>query len=199
MPTFLQTQKVKTKDKGRQECLPHRWILFIGLTIVLGSSVARAAHPELRTVQSKYYLLHSDLDDALLYDLGTRMDAMYAEYSRRLSDFDLKEDRKPLDAYLFAKKGDYTTFTDSRYLHTGGIFMAGKNQLAAYLEGQRDTLRRTLQHEAFHQFAYKAIGANIPIWLNEGMAQLFEEAIWTGDGFLMNQVPPRRIRQLESD
>jgi hypothetical protein len=174
-------------------------MLLICLTTMLGSSGAFAAHPELRAVQSKYYLLHSDLDDALLYDLGTRMDAMYAEYSRRLSDFDLREDRKPLDAYLFAKKSDYTTFTNSRYLHTGGIFMAGKNQLAAYLEGQRDTLRRTLQHEAFHQFAYKAIGANIPIWLNEGMAQLFEEAIWTGDAFLMNQVPPRRIRQLQSD
>jgi hypothetical protein len=200
MPAFPQTNEIKTKDKGRQECLPHRCVLLLCLTIMVGSSGARAAHPaEIRTVQSKYYLLHSDLDDALLYDLGTRMDAMYVEYSRRLADFDLREDRKPLDAYLFNKKSDYTTFTDSRYLHTGGVFMAAKNQLAAYLDGQRDTLRRTLQHEAFHQFAYKAIGANMPIWLNEGMAQLFEEAIWTGDSFLMNQVPPRRIRQLQSD
>src|SRR5258706_3612538 len=199
MPAFLKTKEVKTNGKGRQECLPHRWILLMCVMVTLGASGAFAATPELRAVQSKYYLLHSDLDDDLLYDLGTRMDAMYAEYSRRLSDFDLKESQKPLDAFLSAKKNDYTVFTTSRYLHTGGIFIAGKNQLASYLEGQRDTLRRTLQHEAFHQFAYKAIGANIPIWLNEGMAQLFEEAIWTGDAFLMNQVPPRRIRQLQSD
>ncbi len=188
----------ETKDEGRQECLPHR---LAGLLLLLVAALpALAGQPqEMRVVQSKYYLLHSDLDDALLYDLGTRMDAMYAEYSRRMADFDLREDRKPLDAYLFNKKSDYTTFTNSRYLHTGGVFMAAKNQLAAYLDGQRDTLRRTLQHEAFHQFAYKALGANMPIWINEGMAQLFEEAIWTGDGFLMNQVPPRRIRQLQSD
>src|SRR6266536_995878 len=115
MPAFLQTKEIKTKDKGRQECLPHRCIVLVFLTIMLGSPGALAARPELRTVQSKYYLLHSDLDDALLYDLGTRMDAMYAEYSRRLSDFDLREDRKPLDAYLFAKKSDYTALTDSRY------------------------------------------------------------------------------------
>src|SRR5260221_427132 len=210
---MLESKKAKTrktKDEGRQEeclphqgegrqkCLPHRWL--VSLLLLVATVPASAAQPqEMRVVQSKYYLLHSDLDDALLYDLGTRMDAMYAEYSRRMADFDLREDRKPLDAYLFNKKSDYTTFTDSRYLHTGGVFMAAKNQLAAYLEGQRDTLRRTLQHEAFHQFAYKALGANMPIWLNEGMAQLFEEAIWTGDGFLMNQVPPRRIRQLQSD
>jgi hypothetical protein len=77
--------------------------------------------------------------------------------------------------------------------------MPAWNQLAAYLEGQRDTLRRTLQHEAFHQFAQKALRGNMPIWLNEGMAQLFEEAIWTGDAFLMGQVPPRRVRQLQLD
>src|SRR5205085_11749385 len=132
--------------------------------------------PELRQVQSTYCLIHSDLGNELIYDLGMRMDAMYAEYSRRMSDFDLREDRKPLDVYLFGGKGDYLRFTNSRYLHTGGVFMPGKNQLAAFLEGQRDTLRRTLQHEAFHQFAYKAMGNNLPIWLNEGMAQLFEEA-----------------------
>lgn len=157
------------------------------------------AAPHLGRVKTKYYMIHSDLDDELIADLGLRMDAMYAEYSRRMSDFDLRADQKPLDVYLFNTKKDYLDFTGPLYVNTGGVFIAGKNQLAAYLEGQRDTLRRTLQHEAFHQFAYKAIGMNMPIWLNEGMAQLFEEAIWTGDGFLMNQVPPRRIRQLQSD
>jgi hypothetical protein len=167
--------------------------------LLIGAGVVGAEPPEMRVIRSKSYLIHTDLDDALVYDLGTRMDAMYAEYSRRMSDFNVRDERQPLDVYLFNHKSDYTDFTDSRFLHTGGVFMAAKNQLAAYLEGQRDVLRRTLQHEAFHQFAYKAIGANIPIWLNEGMAQLFEEAIWTGDGFLMNQVPPRRVRQLQSD
>src|SRR4051812_43678395 len=70
-------------------------ITFLLLTCFLISRMARAAQPpEMRIVQSKYYLLHSDLDDALLYDLGTRMDAMYAEYSRRMADFDLRQDRK---------------------------------------------------------------------------------------------------------
>ena len=169
------------------------------LTLVTGALGALAGEPDLRLIRSKYYLIHTDLDDALVYDLGTRMDAMYAEYSRRLSDFNVRDERRPVDVYLFNRKSDYTAFTGTQYLHTGGIFMPAKNQIAAYLEGQRDVLRRTLQHEAFHQFASKAIGANLPIWINEGMALLFEEAIWTGDGFLMNQVPPRLVRQLQSD
>jgi hypothetical protein len=127
------------------------------------------------------------------------MDAMYDEYNRRLSDFDLRADRKPLDVFLFDRKRDYAAFTQNRYQNTGGVFVPAQNRLIAYLDGQRDVLRRTLAHEAFHQFAYKATGANMPIWLNEGLAQLFEEAIWTGETFLMNQVPPRRVRQLQSD
>jgi hypothetical protein len=74
------------------------------------------------------------------------------------------------------------------------------NALAAFLEGQgRDALKRTLQHEAFHQFAHNAISPDLPIWLNEGMAQVFEEGLWTGEKFMLGQVPPRRLRQLKSD
>jgi hypothetical protein len=190
----------RRKDAGRGRRLTRGGYASLVLPLLawtLGSAAAMPA--DLGVVRSKYYLIHSDLDDALVYDLGRRMDAMYDEYSRRMSDFDLRADRKPLDVFLFNRKADYGAFTQNRYQNTGGVFVPGKNQLVAYLEGQRDTLRRTLGHEAFHQFAYKATGANMPIWLNEGMAQLFEEAIWTGDAFLMNQVSPRRVRQLQSD
>src|SRR4051812_2700262 len=71
------------------------------------------ANPDLAVVRSKYYLIHSDLDDALIYDLGKRMDAMYDEYSRRMSDFDLRVERKPLDVYLFNRKADYASFTQN--------------------------------------------------------------------------------------
>ena len=35
--------------------------------------------------------------------------------------------------------------------------------------------------------------------MNEGMAQLFEESIWEGNDFITDQIPPRRIRQLQVD
>jgi hypothetical protein len=78
--------------------------------------------------------------------------------------------------------------------------MSGRNLLASFLEGQgRDALRRTLQHEAFHQFAHTVISPNMPVWLNEGLAQVFEEAVWNGSNFNLEQIPPRRIRQLQDD
>ncbi len=78
--------------------------------------------------------------------------------------------------------------------------MPQRNALAAFLEGQgRDALRRTLQHEAFHQFAYSAINPDLPPWLNEGLATVFEEGIFMGRSFSLGQVPPRRVRQLNAD
>ncbi|HYE19111.1 MAG TPA: DUF1570 domain-containing protein [Tepidisphaeraceae bacterium] len=176
-----------------------RWGVALVVFVMVSGAVGALGAPQLSVTRTKYYLVHSDLDDALVYDLGTRLDAMYAEYSRRLSDFNPKADRKPLDVYIFKTREAYLQFTGGRHQNTGGVFLPAKNQLASYLDGQRDTLRRTLQHEAFHQFAHKALGPNVPVWMNEGLAQLFEEGIWTGEGFLMQQVPPRRLRQLQSD
>jgi len=129
------------------------------------------------------------------------MEGMFAEYSHRLADFNDTAEFPVLDVYLFTKKADYTRLTEDRFRNTGGIFIAGRmNFLAAFLEDQgRESLRRTLQHEAFHQFAFNAISPDLPIWLNEGMAQVFEEGLWAGDTFMLGQVAPRRLRQLKAD
>lgn len=173
-------------------------LLVIAFFAALGPTLATAG--ELRTVDTRHYRIHTDLDAELSVDLGRRMDAMYDEYARRLAAFQPAGDVPRLEVYLFAKQKDYLAFTGEKLHNTGGVYIPRRNLLAAFLEGQgRDGLRRTLQHEAFHQFAYNAISKELPVWLNEGMAQLFEEAIWTGDNFWLGHVAPRRVRQLRSD
>lgn len=154
----------------------------------------------MRIVRTRHYLIHTDLDPELTDDLARRLDGMYDEYQRRLASFRIAEFAPPMEVHLFRRQQDYLRFTGQRWRNSGGVYMSGRNLLAAFLEGQgRDALRRTLQHEAFHQFAHAAISPDMPVWLNEGMAQLFEEGIWTGQGFSLGQVPPRRIRQLQAD
>ena len=156
--------------------------------------------PGMRTVRTQHYRIHTDLDPELAADLARRLDGMYDEYQRRLANFRVAQSAPPLEVHLFRRQQDYLRFTGERWRNSGGVYMSGRNLLAAFLEGQgRDALRRTLQHEAFHQFAHAAISPDMPVWLNEGMAQLFEEGIWTGEGFWLGQVPPRRIRQLQAD
>ena len=162
-----------------------------------------AAPPaDLRTVATAHYVIHTDIPDAaLVEDLGRRMDVMYDQYAEQLRDFHPAADAPPFTADLFLHRDRYAALTRFAGPNSGGVFVAGRRPfLAAYLDGQdRDPLRRTLQHEAFHQFAYFTISRRLPVWLNEGLAQVFEEGIWAGDHFLLGQVPPRRVRQLQVD
>ena len=182
----------------------HSWRTGLGalafLALLLPSAPDASAGIVLKELKSRHYNIHTDLDRPLAEDLARRLDAMYDEYGRRLATFVADKKVPPLEVYLFRRQEDYLEFTGHRLKNTGGVYMSGRNILAAFLEGQgRDALRRTLQHEAFHQFAHNAISPDLPVWLNEGMAQLFEEGIWTGGEFLLGQVPPRRVRQLQAD
>jgi hypothetical protein len=155
---------------------------------------------QLRDSSTRHYSIHSNLDPDLTADLGQRLDAMYEEYDHRLALFRTSASLPRLEVFLFSTQREYLSFTGNRMQNSGGLFLPGKNLLAAFLGDQgRDQLRRTLQHEAFHQFAYNAIAPDLPVWLNEGLAQYFEEGLWNGDGFLLGEVPPRRIRQLQAD
>jgi len=162
-------------------------------------ALATGAAAQTNVVDTKYYRIHSDLDRPVIADYGKRLDVMYEEYARRLADFESPPQQKFV-VHLFRKKSDYTKFTGNRVPNSAGIFIPAQRALAGFEEGQgRAGLRQTLQHEAFHQFAWEVISPNLPIWLDEGLAQIFEEGIWTGNQFILGQVTPRRIADLQDD
>jgi len=170
--------------------------------VVIGTllSLCCISAAPLRSIETAHYVLHTDVDADFAKDLAIRLDAMYVEYSRRLVAFKSAKSSEAFNVYVFREKKDYARLTKDRFPNTGGIFISNQNLLAAFVEGQgRDATRRTLQHEAFHQFAFQMISPNLPVWLSEGLSQVFEEGIFTGREFVLGQVPPRRIRQLQSD
>ncbi len=177
------------------------WVPACRAKAAAAGSVIEIPPVELRVTLSEHYRIRSDLEQPLVDDLARRMEGMYLEYTRRFATYRPDDaEMSRLEVYLFRRQEDYLKFTGERLKNTGGVYMPRRNLLAAFLDGQgRDGLRRTLQHEAFHQFAFNVISPNLPVWLNEGMAQMFEEGIWTGDGFWVGQAPPRRLRQLDAD
>jgi len=186
----------------RSSALFHNFTAAATLGVAIGASIAAPAVSRAgpASYESKHYTITSDLDRDLTIDIGRRADAMYDEYARRLSDFTPPAGAPRFELRLFDRKRDYLKLTGDRFSNTGGIFMSGRNILAVYVEEQGiESMRRTLQHEAFHQFAYTNVSPNLPVWLNEGLAQVFEEGIFTGKGFQLGEIPPRRVRQLQYD
>jgi hypothetical protein len=179
---------------------PNLALWIAGVWVVSVAAQAPGRLPALRSFESRHYDIRTDLDEEFAQDLTRRLDAMYDEYLRRFTEFAPPPGSPKLSAYLIARRADYLRVTDARLGNSAGVFIPDRNLLAAYLQDQgREQVRSVLQHEAFHQFAHTAISPDLPIWLNEGIAELFEAGIWTGDAFIINQVPPYRVRQLVED
>jgi hypothetical protein len=151
------------------------------------TTISRSDTADLRAYASRHYIVYTDLDRAEAVPFGRHMDAVYQEYARRFSGFGFDDSSKPADAspmslYLFRTRDSYLRFLESQGIHaqhSGGMFFVNpvRQGLATWTEGHalRDTLA-TLQHEGFHQFAWARLSRDLPTWLNEGLAQYFEDA-----------------------
>ncbi|HUJ09979.1 MAG TPA: DUF1570 domain-containing protein [Verrucomicrobiae bacterium] len=67
------------------------------------------------------------------------------------------------------------------------------NQFYELVTYQQRNLWRVLAHEGFHQFIGYELGQQIPMWLNEGMAQYFETSSITGTRFNVGQVSRAKL------
>ncbi len=152
------------------------------LLFLLFMAVPAAAEvPELRTVRSQFYTIHTNLPDDQLRPYARHMDQTYDAFAQRFSRFRAKRRDKP-DLYLFAQRDEYNAYLKTRGFDassTGGLFFvrAEDSGLATWVNDRpmQSTLQ-TLQHEGFHQFAYEHIGTGLPLWVNEGLAVYFEQA-----------------------
>ncbi|MEM9414209.1 MAG: DUF1570 domain-containing protein [Planctomycetota bacterium] len=161
--------------------------LFAGLSVSATPVVAdsRASAFDLTAYRSHHYLIYTNLSREETVPFGRHMDAVFESYQRRFSGF-LARELDPMPLYLLRTREDYVRFMaehDIDASNSGGLFFVTHTLqgLATWAEsGDRPRTFRVLQHEGFHQFAWNYIGPNLPVWLNEGLAQYFEDAVLVG-------------------
>lgn len=154
---------------------------------------ARAPTPgRLKAYTSRYYVIYTDLGIDVAAEASARMTAMAEEYYLRTKDFG-GVIRSRLPFYLYSRSEDY--------LAAGGVpgsagqFSGGRQGVLMALAGSQPSLSlwHIVQHEGFHQFAHMVIGGQLPVWVNEGLAEYFGLGIWTGDGFVTGTIPQGRL------
>lgn len=177
--------------------------LVVGVLAISGldsTALAQGVYPQLpntqdmRVLETPYYTFWSDVPEANLREVTVRMNTMAQVYIQRTRGFSGTIHNK-LPFYLFS--------TQARYLSAGGMQgsdgqFTGRELMA--IAGQNLTANswHVMQHEGFHQFADAVIGGDLPIWANEGLAEYFGEALYTGDGFVSGVVPPWRLKRLQA-
>jgi len=170
MPVWAQT----TKPKPQSEAVPFR------------------------VIESPYYMIKNDLPDDRMREVYIRMTRMYEEYQQRTAGFS-GQNRGMLNFELFTKKEDY--YAAGGMPGSAGVFMSGgvRGSRLMAIAGEKNTewTWHVIQHEGFHQFASAVIRGNLPPWVNEGLAEYFGEAIFTGDSYVAGIVPNDRLKELQ--
>lgn len=160
---------------------------------------------QLRQYNSANYSVYTDMPVNHVRSFSKHMDKVFSEYQRRFEKLKLITRDTPdrMNLYLFETQNSYEQFLASKGIpakNTGGMFVVNPkvNGLFTFIKDRpvRQTLS-TLQHEGFHQFAFSYIGPNLPIWVNEGIAQFFEDGVLIGNRFHLDVANARRLIQVK--
>lgn len=136
----------------------------------------------LRGFRSRHYVIYTNLTREETLPYGRHMDELFDQYQRRFSSF-VPRNPEPMPLYLLRTREQYVRYLAGYHIdasNAGGMFFVthAAQGLATWAEsGSRLKTFRILQHEGFHQFAWNYLGPNLPVWVNEGLAQYFEDAI----------------------
>lgn len=168
------------------------------LLIGLGHASAQKADdkklpPDLKLYETRYYRVYTDIDPVEAKEACIRMTKMAEEYHARTAGF-AGDIREKLPFYLFKSADEY--YAAGGLPKSAGVFN-GTRLMAMADPRVGKQVWHYVQHEGFHQFVHAVIGGDIPIWVNEGMAEYFGEGIFTGDGFVIGVIPPWRLTRIK--
>ena len=160
-----------------------------------GPGASKNPPQNLKRYEGRYYIINTDLTGDDLREADLRMTRMAEEYKKRTEGFSGTIGHK-FPFFLFRDINDYHAAGGME--GTAGVFDPNTDTLMAHA-GERSTAYTwsVVQHEGFHQFARSVIGGELPIWVNEGMAEYFGEGIFTGDGFVTGYIPPKRLAHVK--
>jgi hypothetical protein len=168
-----------------------RRLQTLAVLLAMAPAWVTARAGELTPYQTRYYVIHTDLGEDAVREATVRMTKMAEEYANRTKDFS-GAIRSKLPFYLFGNPEDYYALGAPR--ESAGVFNG--QALMAVAKDMDERTWHTVQHEGFHQFAAAVIGGQIPPWVNEGLAEYFGEAVFTGDGYVSGGISQWRLERI---
>jgi hypothetical protein len=191
MQTDALYHQPRTRRPVASALLPALLVFFLSLLADVTAAGTRK-DGDFYVVRSKHYVVQTDVNINFAREIGHFMDFVYEEYSNRLKGFDTTSTVK-FHVRIYENKQDFIEFLGNKkgmenYI---GVFYRRKRLLCSYLgDGPKEKLLRTLTHEGFHQFMFTHISRNAPPWLDEGLAEYFQNAI-RGRGRFRPEILPR--------
>lgn len=176
---------------------------------MLATTIAAAQHEGATTWWARAveqsvgsYWFKTDLPKPQAKRLARHMNTMFREYDRRLSRLPPRAPQR-LNVLMFRTRDDYERTLQARFnidaSGSGGMSFGTPQGtgLAFWTEDLSSRrVQHVMQHEGFHQFAASRFGTDLPMWINEGLAELFGQAIAARNGLILGQRPTRVVEPL---
>lgn len=150
--------------------MPLAWSLLC--TLGCRALSTGAGLPAQHTIVRDQLIVYSDFAvparHRLLEDLGAQRETLSSKLGLTPSD-------EPIHVYLFASAADFAAFAQShfpQYPKRRAFFVETDTRLAVYA-AWGDHVAEDLRHEVAHGYLHSVV-PNIPLWLDEGLAEYFE-------------------------
>ena len=176
--------------------------MMVCILLLITGSISQG-QPADRVYESRFYTIYHNLSDEQVRRHADHMDLIYGEYSRRFHG--LRDWRKGrMNLYLLNSREGYQRQLASFGVDgsaSGGMFFYGPHGsgLATWIQGRSEAdIHGILQHEGLHQFAHNYLGSHVPLWLNEGLAEYFEQAQIIQGKVKQGIAEPGRIERLKA-
>lgn len=175
----------------------------LALAVLATSAIANDNPPGSYTIKSRNYEIVTNIPRSEIRELATHMDITHDAFIRMFSSFRVKN-AKRVRLYLWNTREDFMRQGAAQggdWSAAGGVFFhaQGEAGVSTWTQGKStERLHDLLQHEGFHQFAHLRIGATLPLWANEGLAEYFEHSRLVGRKLVTGVAPRERIEAVRA-
>jgi len=156
-----------------------RWLL---LAVAATTNYAAGCHTLNTPQTTSLPLRHERVRDQLIihsaFDMPERhrlVEELCAQRSDLAVKLMLPTSDEPIHVYLFDKPNEFSAYMRLHYPELGprrAFFVEGDTRLAVYAQWG-DRVAEDLRHEVAHGYLH-AVVPNLPLWLDEGLAEYFE-------------------------
>jgi len=136
---------------------------------------------------TKYYVIFSDLPPEQVETVSARITAVAEDFYQLTKTLGSGKITSRWPLYVIGNRQDYAA--------AGGeaFGCAWADRLMALVDAtSAPEIWHVIQHEVFHQFVHTVVSDKVAGWVDEGLAEYYGEAPWTGDGIAPGVIPPKR-------
>lgn len=165
-----------TLRRGNRRAQAGTRMLIALLGLLAGCRVANTplGLPSKYTLENEHLVVQSDIKLSRNHELLKDLDTLREEI---LATLDLPVQKQPVTVYLFGSESRYAQYFHTRYPMLPprrAYFVGSSKELAVYTYwGER--IQEDMRHEFTHGVLHATL-KDVPLWLDEGLAEYFEVA-----------------------